>query len=1176
MSVPSWQGVNFNPLLDASPKDQFDIFNNMSRYDPDGTRERLSEGKCHGTTTWILDSPDFCRWLGRSINSCFALTGIVGSGKTTCTTTVVDFLQDWTAMEDRQVFHFFYESLFQDRLTATDVLEAFIKQIILTNPDIPVDHHRVWKLYGPQSGRPHIVQVAQMLFIPLVSRLNKPIFVIDGLDECEQHSRQELIELLPSIITAGSSFFISTRDVSQLTMRFPNIVTIECSINEEGVRLDLETFVSDSIQRQNRKQKITDDEVVLRLIRTTLLEKAKAMFLWAKLLVIDIWTVCNDVTQIKDYLENGLPAGLEETYARCRKRVHPSKVDLSKDLFEIVCGAVEPFYIDELRTILALGEQDGKLIVRRSEPLTDILLRDCGANLIVQSKDGHVLPIHHSVQQYVFPQNQIAERRQTDPGLERVNVELHIGLICMLYLQQRATQTLVKKNTKPSGTVYGTMSAMGFQPYKFLKNIVEKPSTSPKQVAKAPIASEWSYTNNTHSQSLLPYAQRAWVQSNRYLAPQNNPYNKSATSNRSWNLFCHLVSEYREGVTYPWPRFQTFHLHGLFTWAVTHQHRTLIAVLTSPPRVEIARKLGLFNKPLLPPQDGFALHYAATSGQTDLFYNLWHHCDVWKIDNDGNTALHLGAMNGRGDITSHYEFSRILPRRASGPESRQFLCNRRAQNPLHMAIIGKNHACVAYVMKFACFVETQSVKSLNIKGCLSSWILAQDDDGNTSADLAVIHGSHEFIIGFIVTLNMDIHFSQPLNGTDTRVRVTANVARKAIQLQRWDLLKILINRRERLSCPFTPDNPFPHPTLPITQSLLYDIVLYRSDWIPELLSQAWYFEDFALRQAILSFALGNDVLSTRTQDVILLQICQAISPQSKGDFRDAMRQSTEPPRNVNWLSVLLAEAITNHTTEAFDWAIRGARALNPFVIYEAARQGDLRSIKVLLQTNQWRKDTLLQAAKFAVDRCHVEAFLLLRQNNETPPMTKDWLLTIANLESSTRRPDRFSSDIRMQLRSLLSSTSISGSLTDRILWHAAALGLTKLVAQMLNSEDAEINYRGDGGTTALWQAARHGHWETIHELLDCGANAALTDVVARSGVTQKLFWRSPHSNRTPYQVSIIHGTGAPGSVQAKAVERLKLAIDELDSDDLDYNYEASGPPSPDTNLQEDSSAQGPD
>ncbi|KAF2156368.1 FabD/lysophospholipase-like protein [Myriangium duriaei CBS 260.36] len=265
----------------TSEREHFDIFDRMSKYDSDGTLERLSEYKCLGTCNWVVNKPSFRQWMELKTGSCFALTGIVGSGKTTCTTTVVEFLQDWASSTGRQVFHFFYESSFQSRLTALDVLEAFLKQMIIANPKIPDTlRSRVWKYYGPQAGRPHIGQLGKYLFLPLARYLNNAIFVIDGLYECEPTSQQDLMQLSPLLVAEGASLFLTLRESSGLMRRFENdsnVTICDCSLTEEGVKRDLETFITALIKEQNIRQRITEDQRTLALIKTALLGKTDAI-----------------------------------------------------------------------------------------------------------------------------------------------------------------------------------------------------------------------------------------------------------------------------------------------------------------------------------------------------------------------------------------------------------------------------------------------------------------------------------------------------------------------------------------------------------------------------------------------------------------------------------------------------------------------------------------------------------------------------------------------------------------------------------------------------------------------------------------------------------------------------------------------------------------------------------
>ncbi|KAF2158158.1 FabD/lysophospholipase-like protein [Myriangium duriaei CBS 260.36] len=174
----------------------------MSLYDAESTLERLSSDKHRDTTNWILDAEPFKEWLDRPI---------VEPGKTICTVAVFESLKESPATSQRQVYQFFYEAAMWDHYTGLDLLEALVKQMVLTNPDIRSDlHDRTWRYYGPQSNRPHLAQLGKYLFLPLARQLKNPIFVVDGIDESET-SRAEIVQLLSAAADEGASVFINAR-----------------------------------------------------------------------------------------------------------------------------------------------------------------------------------------------------------------------------------------------------------------------------------------------------------------------------------------------------------------------------------------------------------------------------------------------------------------------------------------------------------------------------------------------------------------------------------------------------------------------------------------------------------------------------------------------------------------------------------------------------------------------------------------------------------------------------------------------------------------------------------------------------------------------------------------------------------------------------------------------------
>lgn len=994
------------------------------------------------------------------------------------------------------------------------MLEAFIKQIILTKPELPADlRDRVWNYYGPHSGRPDISELGTELFQPLVRRhlVKNAIFVIDGLDECDAKSRLEVIQILSPLLQEGQLLFTSIRDESEIRSVIPDLITVECSTNEPGLRHDLEIFVSSLTDQHIALRRITDKEEVMTHIKTTLLAKANAMFLWAKLLVIEVWDNCNNDEEIEDYLENRLPRSLQETYSRCIARVHPSKAELSKDLFRLVCGAVEPFYMEELRDILTLKAVNEELVSVQDKPSTDILMKDCAANLITADKDGLVLPIHHSVRQHVFPSQpqsywpQSHESRTSIQG--KLEVERNIGYICMLCILQSMERSLVLSSAAshpklPSGT-----TVMPFQPFKLLTKL--KGNRNSKPVTRILWSTAASNINLRDNQALLSYAQRTWVQANR-----SSHFAADETSaSRRWALFHKLASEHRSGVIYPWSKFATSHLHGLFTWAVTHGHLPLLDIVLTPPCSQKAMKMDLYNKPLLPPYQGIALHYAARTCNVPLFMLLWEHSNsnVWTTDVDGNTALHIGALLGCTQITDVYmrsiSFPRAPPKLVVDDPTycKRYLENNEKQNPLHMAMKGGNIECVAHVVFLATKlneVDRRSARTTWQDHDFLKWDSTKDNDCNTPFDLAVAVRDDEFLVACVRWwINQGLH----------RMTVLKHVTRTAFSVHKWTLCNWLLHQTM-----LTTDYPFSEAdditkTNDIPSSLVGIIIDRKPSWIPRLLADSWRSGHMAWRDALLVFPVDEAGSLSRNDHVRLLGFCQSIShgrldhaQYERGQIYQGMVDSTD------WPSIIFAEALAVEGMEGVEIALSKAMTLHSFVMNELVRTRnkdlrhfvkDVRSRTVFddeCRPSMIPRDRWSGAAAEAAERGDVPAFLARRHSKQLAIISSGWLRGIACHE-------QIPSPVRMRLLPALDETS---SVPDGVLWYAGLNGYKDVAALMLDQYSANINYRGEHDTSPLWQAAFRGHWEAVELLLSRGADAALKNTEVKNQFTAVVRIRS--------------------------------------------------------------------
>ncbi|KAF2151911.1 hypothetical protein K461DRAFT_158935 [Myriangium duriaei CBS 260.36] len=495
----------------------------------------------------------------------------------------------------------------------------------------------------------------------------------------------------------------------------------------------------------------------------------------------------------------------------------------------------------------------------------------------------------------------------------------------MLCIKQRSDWSLIKTNAQRPRTSYKDASAIGFMQSSMIKRAYEAVYGKPKHIAKV-IPQFQSSLDPDKIKALYRYAQKSWIQSNRHLR---------ADSWTSWNMFCKLAAERHYGVQYPWLRFQTSHLHGLFCWAVTHGHIALMELVINEPHLRAAKKIDLFNKPLLPPDGGFALHYAARSGNTEVFLRLFDHVDVFKLDNNGDTALHLGAQTGQRIVTACYTRSSILP---FITHSRPHWKNSSGQNPLHMAMLSANLACVSDVMD----VSKVKVPKLPCT-VLECWHNAKDNNNDKPFDLAMTHGDIDFLQSCF-----ELYVKKKIG-----LPPMTSVLRTSVRLQNWDLLEYLISRSDipADTCPFDAENEFPDLSAPIARHLMELIFKRRENWIPQLLVDSWNAGTEDFRNLILSMMPDLYEHSNPHNHFIFLEICRNIkrstitcsSPLSRpGESISLSWPKISHHDDVGklWATFVALEAVVANDLGALRFALSKEAEIPAILLYEAICTGN--------------------------------------------------------------------------------------------------------------------------------------------------------------------------------------------------------------------------------------------
>jgi len=179
------------------------------------------------------------------------------------------------------VAHFFYSHLYQSRLKAAHLFGSYIKQILayldMTGKQLPFGIITwVKRFYGPKRHYPKFEEIIDEIFLPLSDLLPGTIYVVDGLDECEQEEVRKVLRIFQKMMSQhGKKVFISGREALDVTKSIPDSIAVV--ISDENNRQDIRRFIEWRIGEKMREKQLTEKESVLQDIKNKLDEKADRM-----------------------------------------------------------------------------------------------------------------------------------------------------------------------------------------------------------------------------------------------------------------------------------------------------------------------------------------------------------------------------------------------------------------------------------------------------------------------------------------------------------------------------------------------------------------------------------------------------------------------------------------------------------------------------------------------------------------------------------------------------------------------------------------------------------------------------------------------------------------------------------------------------------------------------------
>ncbi|KAM5357706.1 hypothetical protein ACJZ2D_015991 [Fusarium nematophilum] len=369
------------------------ILDSCSTYDYQTTWKEIR--RC-GNTSWFTMQGEYQDWKDRSESCTLLYSGKLGSGKSISLANMVDDLY-LHRQGSRPVAYFFCRHDAPESLRARTILGSLARQLLCTIEE-PTAMSEDFSVTGPPVlDSDGILGLLKRTLSPTGSAY----FILDGLDECDESQKEDVILRLREIQSIFPLLVcLSFRQEAGNALRLDHLAKPSMiSIPENNP--DIAEFIQTELERrvESRMLRVGEPTLVLK-IRDALLERANGMFLWV---VLQINSLCLAKTDesIRQALDN-LPRDLPGTFSRILEQSAALGKDDQRRTLELVTAACRPLTTDELREALSVVPGDADWNPARMPNDIFAALACCGSLVIVDEETLSVKLIHHSVKQFLL------------------------------------------------------------------------------------------------------------------------------------------------------------------------------------------------------------------------------------------------------------------------------------------------------------------------------------------------------------------------------------------------------------------------------------------------------------------------------------------------------------------------------------------------------------------------------------------------------------------------------------------------------------------------------------------------------------------------------------------------------------------------------------------------------
>jgi len=478
-----------------------------------------------GTCEWVLAHENFQAWSESKSPTLLWLSGHPGCGKTVISSFLIESLR---ARPDSSVIYFICDNKHEHFRTKECILRSLLHQLIIAHPELlkyALPHFKTMKEAMATSAA-----TLWTMFQDYIMDESFPTVycILDALDECEDDSRQWLLERLSKIfpsdtertaaaITMGPlKILVTSRPWEDIEYGFQAASRIRLKTEEEeSINSDIHVFVKKKVRVLAERRRYTEQQ--RGFVTETLIDKANGMFLWVSLVIADLEKT--PPSQIKQRL-NELPKTLFGLYQGILEKVDEFAIARVKHILQWVTTAFRPLSLKELALACEIQELDGLRQVNMDD-IVQCIKGDIGlCGPILTIRNEHVNLVHQSAKDFFLTEHRSFERSSTyvDYHINLTKSHADLTALCLKYL------TFDEFDIKPLSfrDFYGENSKLAYKQLERFSFLEYSAKYWPDHYRKSCTSIE-SLTKAIQKFFYLPQNSAFWLQTSFFLSKKIMP-----------------------------------------------------------------------------------------------------------------------------------------------------------------------------------------------------------------------------------------------------------------------------------------------------------------------------------------------------------------------------------------------------------------------------------------------------------------------------------------------------------------------------------------------------------------------------------------------------------------------------------------------------------------------------